>query len=66
MARISEDVSKVRMYVGPAIMYGVNLITLFAMVIPYMILYQSHSYPLFIIAASSAIPEHLFCEQYYQ
>ncbi|MFY0598306.1 MAG: ABC transporter ATP-binding protein [Cyclobacteriaceae bacterium] len=37
MARISEDVSKVRMYVGPAIMYGVNLVTLFAMVIPYMI-----------------------------
>lgn len=37
MARISEDVSKVRMYVGPAIMYGVNMVTLFAMVIPYMI-----------------------------
>lgn len=36
MARISEDVSKVRMYVGPAIMYGVNLITLFLMVIPVM------------------------------
>ncbi|WP_425393097.1 ABC transporter ATP-binding protein [Ekhidna sp.] len=37
MARISEDVSKVRMYVGPAIMYGINLFTLFFMVIPYMI-----------------------------
>ncbi|MEM9681043.1 MAG: ABC transporter transmembrane domain-containing protein, partial [Bacteroidota bacterium] len=37
MARISEDVSKVRMYVGPAIMYGINLFTLFVMVIPYMI-----------------------------
>ena len=36
MARISEDVSKVRMYVGPAIMYGINLTTLFLMVIPYM------------------------------
>lgn len=36
MARISEDVSKVRMYVGPAIMYGVNLSTLMLMVIPYM------------------------------
>ncbi|MFY0607863.1 MAG: ABC transporter ATP-binding protein [Cyclobacteriaceae bacterium] len=36
MARISEDVSKVRMYVGPAIMYGINLFTLFAMVIPFM------------------------------
>ncbi|WP_258103132.1 ABC transporter ATP-binding protein [Marinoscillum sp. MHG1-6] len=37
MNRISEDVSRVRMYVGPAIMYGINLATLFAMVIPYMI-----------------------------
>jgi ATP-binding cassette subfamily B protein len=37
MARISEDVSQVRMYIGPAIMYGINLFTLFAMVIPYMI-----------------------------
>jgi len=37
MARISEDVGKVRMYIGPAIMYGINLFTLFAMVIPYMI-----------------------------
>lgn len=36
MARISEDVSRVRMYVGPAIMYGVTLITLFLMVIPFM------------------------------
>ena len=36
MARISEDVSKVRMYVGPAIMYGINMFTLFAMVIPFM------------------------------
>jgi ATP-binding cassette subfamily B protein len=36
MARISEDVSKVRMYVGPSIMYGLNLITVFALVIYYM------------------------------
>jgi ATP-binding cassette subfamily B protein len=36
MARISEDVSKVRMYVGPSIMYGFNLITVFALVIYYM------------------------------
>ena len=36
MARISEDVSRVRMYLGPAIMYGINLITLFLMVVPYM------------------------------
>ncbi len=37
MNRISEDVSKVRMYLGPSIMYGLSLITLFAMLIPYML-----------------------------
>ena len=36
MNRISEDVSKVRMYVGPAIMYTINTITLFIIVISYM------------------------------
>jgi len=36
MARISEDVGRVRMYTGPAIMYGINLIVLFIMVISYM------------------------------
>ncbi len=38
MARISEDVSRVRMYLGPAIMYGINLITLVIIVITYMII----------------------------
>lgn len=37
MARISEDVSRVRMYLGPAIMYGLNLLILFPLVIFYMI-----------------------------
>ncbi|HLT73575.1 MAG TPA: ABC transporter ATP-binding protein [Ohtaekwangia sp.] len=36
MNRISEDVSRVRMYLGPAIMYGITLVTLFLMVIPMM------------------------------
>jgi len=36
MNRISEDVSRVRMYLGPSIMYGLNLFILFAMLIPYM------------------------------
>ncbi|WP_109832439.1 ABC transporter ATP-binding protein [Reichenbachiella versicolor] len=36
MNRISEDVSKVRMYIGPAIMYGINLATMFIIVIPFM------------------------------
>ena len=33
MNRISEDVSKVRMYLGPAIMYSLNVFVLFVMVI---------------------------------
>lgn len=37
MARISEDVSRVRMYLGPAIMYGMNLVVLFLILIPYML-----------------------------
>lgn len=37
MNRISEDVSKVRMYLGPAIMYSVTTLTLFVVVIWYMI-----------------------------
>jgi len=36
MNRISEDVSRVRMYLGPCIMYGLNLVVLFLMLIPYM------------------------------
>ncbi|HBH22446.1 MAG TPA: ABC transporter [Cytophagales bacterium] len=36
IARISEDVSKVRMYLGPAIMYGLNMIILFLILIPIM------------------------------
>ena len=36
MNRISEDVSRVRMYLGPSIMYGLNLIILFLILIPYM------------------------------
>ena len=37
MNRISEDVSKVRMYVGPALMYSINTVALFVIVISYMI-----------------------------
>lgn len=33
MARVMEDVSKVRMYLGPAILYGINLFSLFTLVI---------------------------------
>ncbi len=37
MNRISEDVSRVRMYVGPAIMYSINLLVLFVLIIQRMI-----------------------------
>lgn len=36
MNRISEDVGRVRMYLGPVIMYGLQLVCLFAILIPYM------------------------------
>ena len=36
MNRISEDVSKVRMYYGPVLMYGTNAIVLFIVIISYM------------------------------
>ena len=37
MNRISEDVSKVRMYLGPSIMYGLNLLILLTLLIPHML-----------------------------
>ena len=38
MSRISEDVSKVRMYVGPSVMYSVNTLIIFIVVIIQMAL----------------------------
>ena len=37
MNRVTEDVSRVRMYLGPGIMYSLNTIVLFAMVIYFML-----------------------------
>jgi len=37
MNRISEDVGKVRMYLGPAIMYTINVVVLIVMVVSFMI-----------------------------
>ncbi len=37
ITRISEDVGHVRMYIGPAVMYGINLIVLFIVVICQML-----------------------------
>ena len=37
MNRISEDVTKVRLYLGPAIMYSINVFVLFILVITFML-----------------------------
>jgi ATP-binding cassette subfamily B multidrug efflux pump len=36
MARISEDVSKVRMYIGPSLMYLINMVILVFLILSYM------------------------------
>ncbi|MGB4400830.1 MAG: ABC transporter ATP-binding protein [Daejeonella sp.] len=36
MNRVTEDVSRVRMYLGPAIMYTINTIVLFIMIVAFM------------------------------
>ncbi|RYU78686.1 ABC transporter ATP-binding protein [Hymenobacter persicinus] len=38
MSRISEDVGRVRMYMGPAIMYFLQLVLLFVLIIPLMLM----------------------------
>ena len=38
MNRISEDVSRVRMYLGPVVMYSINIIFLFSLVLSKMFL----------------------------
>ena len=37
MARISEDVNRVGMYLGPTIAYSINTLTIFLLLIPYML-----------------------------
>ena len=38
MSRISEDVGRVRMYLGPAIMYFMQLVLLFVLIVPLMLM----------------------------
>jgi ATP-binding cassette subfamily B multidrug efflux pump len=52
MNRISEDVGRVRMYLGPSIMYGLQLVTLFLMLIPFMI----HISPMLTLYALIPLP----------
>ena len=69
MNRISEDVSKVRMYLGPAIMYTINVVVLFIMVITFMI-YKNATltmyvlFPLPILPLLSVLSPHL-CFRYH-
>ncbi len=60
MARITEDVSRVRMYFGPAMMYGINLLVLFPLVIGYMLTRALDR--LFSFAVARPFPQHLFCQ----
>lgn len=52
MSRISEDVSKVRMYVGPALMYSASTVTTFVVTISYMI----YTAPLLTLYAVAPLP----------
>ncbi|NND63140.1 MAG: ABC transporter ATP-binding protein [Flavobacteriaceae bacterium] len=52
MSRISEDVSKVRMYAGPALMYSTTTVTLFIVAISYMI----YTAPLLTLYAVAPLP----------
>lgn len=52
MSRISEDVGKVRMYAGPALMYSTTTVTLFIIVISYMI----YTAPLLTLYAVAPLP----------
>lgn len=49
MSRISEDVSRVRMYTGPAIMYGMNLVVLTILCI-YNMVQQNAMLTLYVLA----------------
>ncbi|MDC8006339.1 ABC transporter ATP-binding protein [Aureisphaera galaxeae] len=52
MSRISEDVGKVRMYAGPALMYSTTTVTLFVVAISYMI----YTAPLLTLYAIAPLP----------
>ena len=49
MARMSEDVSRVRMFLGPATMYPINMISLFVLVV-YTMLEISVTLTLYVLA----------------
>ncbi|MEM7087241.1 MAG: ABC transporter ATP-binding protein [Bacteroidota bacterium] len=57
MNRISEDVGKVRMYAGPALMYSTTTITLFVVALSYMV----YTAPLLTLYAVTPLPILSFC-----
>ena len=57
MNRISEDVGKVRMYAGPALMYSTTTVTLFIVVISYMV----YTAPLLTLYAVAPLPILSIC-----
>ena len=70
MNRISEDVSHVRMYLGPGIMYSINLIVLFALVVyqminisPILTAYVLIPLPINVLPDLQGICENEFIEQ---
>lgn len=60
MSRISEDVGKVRMYTGPGIMYTINTLTLFVMVIVTMLMVNVE------LTIYSVLPLPLLCFAIYK
>ncbi|GAB5400394.1 MAG: ABC transporter ATP-binding protein [Aureisphaera sp.] len=52
MSRISEDVGKVRMYAGPALMYSTTTVTLFIVAISYMV----YTAPMLTLYAVAPLP----------
>ncbi|MCR6639439.1 MAG: ABC transporter ATP-binding protein/permease [Sporocytophaga sp.] len=68
LARVSEDVSNVRMYLGPAVMYILDLIVLFAVTVPIMFFANSKLtlyvlLPLPILALSIFLIENLIVKK---
>ncbi|HET8572430.1 MAG TPA: ABC transporter ATP-binding protein [Edaphocola sp.] len=59
MSRISEDVSRVRFYVGPSLMYGINLISLIALVL-YAMIRVSPMLTLYVIAPLPFLAASIF------
>lgn len=68
LARVSEDVSNVRMYLGPSVMYILDLIVLFAVTVPIMFLANAKLtlyvlIPLPILALSIFLIENLIVKR---